>query len=389
MDGQPNEGPQAAGRPPELHGPTDPNDPPLDGKRRLRRGRRVTVDRLREVTWWQALLGLAGTGLLVGGVVLLLGKVAGYAEVVNAIRGADPFWIIVAPVAEAFEVVGYIVAFRVAIAFGGGPVWPYWLATRLVFASLGATRLLAAAGAGGLAVVYWAVRRSGRSRHEAVRRVLTLNVGIFSVFGIVTAAAAAARLLGAAPEVPVAMAWVWLTAVVSCFALGILATTGRARRVLAFVSRHAVGRVVADAIRAIAVLGRMLRELRTSWPFLAGAALYWGADLVGLWAGLRAFDVEISTTALVLAYATGYVSVTLPLPAAGAGSVDAAMTAALVAVGVPLAPALLGVLVYRFCSFVLPTIPGLAALLTLPLTGAELRQLAVGPAASRRPSSLG
>jgi uncharacterized membrane protein YbhN (UPF0104 family) len=127
----------------------------------------------------------------------------------------------------------------------------------------------------------------------------------------------------------------------------------------------------------------MLRELRTTWPFFAGALLYWVADLVGFWAGLRAFDVEIPVTALVLAYATGYVSITLPLPAAGAGSVDAAMTAALVAVGVPLAPALLGVLVYRFCSFVLPTIPGLAALSTLPLLGAELRAVAPQRAGAR------
>ena len=70
----------------------------------------------------------------------------------------------------------------------------------------------------------------------------------------------------------------------------------------------------------------------------------------------------ISTPALILAYATGYVLTRRSLPAGGAGVVDVLMTFALVWVGVPLAPALLGVITYRVFNFWLPVIPALAAL---------------------------
>ena len=93
-----------------------------------------------------------------------------------------------------------------------------------------------------------------------------------------------------------------------------------------------------------------------------GSAVYWAGDILCLWAALRAFDVRLGVPALVLAFATGYVATALPLPAGGAGGVDAAMTYALTLVGVPLAPALLGTFTYRFFNFWLPLIPALAVL---------------------------
>ena len=65
---------------------------------------------------------------------------------------------------------------------------------------------------------------------------------------------------------------------------------------------------------------------------------------------------------MILAYATGYVATRRSLPAGGAGLVEVMMTFALVWVGMPLAPALLGVVTYRAFSFWLPVIPALAAL---------------------------
>ena len=93
-----------------------------------------------------------------------------------------------------------------------------------------------------------------------------------------------------------------------------------------------------------------------------------------LWAGLRAFDVRIAIPELVLAYATGYLANMLPLPTGGIGGVDAATTFALTALGVPLAPALLGVFAYRFFSFLLPTVPAVLTLPALPRAGRELRE---------------
>jgi uncharacterized membrane protein YbhN (UPF0104 family) len=87
--------------------------------------------------------------------------------------------------------------------------------------------------------------------------------------------------------------------------------------------------------------------------------------MICLWGGLNAFGYNIGVTDLVLGFATGYAATMLPLPAGGAGSVDAAMTFALHLVGVPLAPALLGVVAYRLFTFWLPLIPALVAGVTV------------------------
>jgi uncharacterized protein (TIRG00374 family) len=87
---------------------------------------------------------------------------------------------------------------------------------------------------------------------------------------------------------------------------------------------------------------------------VGGGLLYWGAELLVLWAALRAFGITLGPAALVVGYATGYVSTMLPLPAGGVGGVDAASTYALTLVGVPLGPALLAVVVQRLFSYWLP-----------------------------------
>jgi uncharacterized membrane protein YbhN (UPF0104 family) len=58
------------------------------------------------------------------------------------------------------------------------------------------------------------------------------------------------------------------------------------------------------------------------------------------------------------------------------------MTYALTAVGIPLAPALVAVAVYRLFSFWLLTIPALAALALLPRAGRRLERAAALSGAS-------
>ena len=113
---------------------------------------------------------------------------------------------------------------------------------------------------------------------------------------------------------------------------------------------------------------------------LAASGAYWAGDVVCLWAALESVGVSLPLAELVLAYATGYAAMILPLPLAGVGGVDAAMTFALTAVGVPLAPALVGVAVYRLFGFWVPTIPALAALVLLPRAGRGLERAALAGA---------
>ena len=118
---------------------------------------------------------------------------------------------------------------------------------------------------------------------------------------------------------------------------------------------------------------------RAGWPLVFSSALYWVGNLLCLWASLRSVGETLPLPELVLAFAIGQAAMILPLPLGGVGGVDAAMTYALTAVGVPLALALVAVGVYRLFAFWAPTIPALAALALVPRAGTRLGLLGTDP----------
>jgi uncharacterized protein (TIRG00374 family) len=121
------------------------------------------------------------------------------------------------------------------------------------------------------------------------------------------------------------------------------------------------------------VLVRHLLVHARRYPLaLLGFPVFWAGDVLTLYAGLRAFDVHVGLTALVLAYTTAYVVTSLPLPAGGAGGVEAGLAFSLSAVGVALAPALLATLVYRFFTLWLPIAIAALALTQVDDLAAEL-----------------
>jgi uncharacterized membrane protein YbhN (UPF0104 family) len=231
-------------------------------------------------------------------------------------------------------------------------------ALRVVAAGFGI--LVLATGAGALAVDYWALRRAGASRQEALTRVLALNSLEWAVLGVAATVAAAALVSGIDEGAPLGATLPWLVVVPACFAAALWVTAPARRGRLTDVNRGGPMRhAFAVAVGGVVLIRPLLTRPTSA---LLGTIAYWAGDIVCLWAGLRAFGIHIGLAALVLAYATGYVVAALPLPAGGAGGVDAAMTYALTLVGVPLAPALLGTLAYRFFNFWLPVAPAIAAL---------------------------
>jgi uncharacterized membrane protein YbhN (UPF0104 family) len=312
------------------------------------------------------------------GVSVLVGKVAGYAETLDSLVDAKPVWLAVCFASQLVSYWAYVALFRAFAELGGRPRVPGWLATRVVFAALGATRLLAAAGAGGLAVFYWALRQLGLGQHGAVVRVFAINTALYATFGAAAFVAALTLFVGIGEDVPLAMTLSWIAAIGLLAALG-LALTRRDRvdRLLAARAKGGpVRRIAADAVEGARLVRSLAEEPRANRATLLAAPLYWAGDMACLWAGLQAFDVELSPQALVLAYATGFLANMVPLPTGGIGGVDAATTFALTAVGVPLSSALLGVFTYRFFSFLLPTLPAVLAVPALPRVARELRALA-------------
>ena len=311
-------------------------------------------------------------GLAIAGVVLLLGKAAGYAKLLDHLRSADPQWLGVAVAGEALAFAGYVVALRETFRFERGPDLGLRSSAHLVFAGLGAARLLAAGGAGGIAMSYWGLTKAGAGKHEAAARLLAANTLIFGFFGAATWIAALS-LLGETPgRAPLHLVLPWLLAV-PAFLAGVIWFRAPAwHHRLPGRAGHWASTVLVDAAAGFAVVRRLLSAPRTAGVTLSAAALYWAGDALCLWAGLLAFDVRLDPGRLILAYSTGYLFTLLPLPLGGVGGVDAAMAVTVAAVGVPLAAAILGVLAYRVVNFWLPTPLGIVAFTTTERLGRRL-----------------
>ena len=320
-------------------------------------------------------------------VVLAVGKATSYARLADSVRGADWRWVPVCVAGEVLAYAGYILAYRDVARVDGGPRLGYGLITRVVATSFGAFVLSSAAGP---AVDFWALRRAGAGRNEAVVRVLAMNALKFGVLGAAAALAALGLLLGVGDGAPLAITVPWIAVVSVCVALAAwLSGPGfgsrfAARptdhdhaqcglRVFEHCVRYLAREGLYDAVRGVIYVRHVLAQPLRYPAGVVGYPLYWAGDVLCLWGGLRAFGGHIGLAALVLAYATGYAITILPLPAGGTGGVEAATTYALHLLGVPLAPALLGVVLYRLVNFWLPILPAVAVLPRLRRLEAQLR----------------
>ncbi|HWQ24994.1 MAG TPA: lysylphosphatidylglycerol synthase domain-containing protein [Gaiellaceae bacterium] len=328
---------------------------------------------------WQLAAGLAAAALLVAGVVALIAHAAGFAEVRSAVEEADTLWLLVCLAAQAVALAGYAQVFREAFRWQGGPEPGFRLSVHIMLASVGATRVVAAGGAGALAATYWCFRRARFPRREALVRVLGFNTLYYVPFAAGTWLAALVASVGVWGEAPLGLTGPWLGVVPACVAAAAFVTqparVGRLTRPGGSVLRRGLALGIAGTawVREVA----LRREGRRS---LIAAGLFWGGNVVSLWAALESVGEQLPLPELVLAFATGQAAMLLPLPLGGVGGVDAALTYSLTAVGVPLAPALVGVSVYRLFAFWAPTPPALAALVLLPRAGRELERVALEPA---------
>jgi uncharacterized membrane protein YbhN (UPF0104 family) len=310
------------------------------------------------------LLVLGVAAALVVGAGLAIGKAADYARLLRDLRGAELWWLGLCLLGEMCAYAGYLVIYRETARVDGGPRFSFPDALRIVAAGFGA--LVVATGAGTLAVDYWALRRAGA--RNALARVIALNTLEWAVLCAATVAAAVV-LLG---EVALGALLPWLVVVPACFLAAFWVTSARRYERLAGLEGGRVRVLLAACVQGVRLV--RLLPLRA----YAAAGLYWAGDLLCLWAGLRAFGVQLGVASLVLAYATGYLVAALPLPVGGAGGVDAAMTYALTLVGVPLAPALLGTFAFRLFNFWLPVVPALAVLPTVGRMGRPTHATQVG-----------
>jgi uncharacterized protein (TIRG00374 family) len=299
-------------------------------------------------------------------------QLAGIHATLHRLRNGDPLWLIAGLALEGISLGGYIILFRGVFSCEGVQIG--WRASyEITLAGTVATKLLAAAGAGGLALTAWALRASGLSARTIAKRLVAFDVILYAVYMaslIVVGVGLWAGVFGRQEPWTLTLLPAGLAAVAVAIALSALLLPDDVERRLTELagSSHHAKRLLSR----LATVPRALHDgmqiavemVRSRNPALIGALVYWGFDIAVLWIGFRAFGSPPSVAVIVMAYFVGTLANLLPLPG-GVGGVEGGMIGALLAFGSSGSAAVLAVLTYRAISFWLPVLPGSVAYLQL------------------------
>ncbi len=309
---------------------------------------------------------------------VVLPQIGGLNKTWQRLDEGDGNWLFLAALLEVGSYAGYILLLRVVVPSNKGRFT--WSVSYLVtMAGVAATRLFAAAGAGGIALTFWAIRRTGVRRREVAVRLTAFMVCLYSVFMVSVLVAGIGLSTGVfegpAPIGLTVVPAVLAATVIVIFLLFALVPGDSERRLRVWSQGRgevaSVAGKLAVAPAAIAAGTRVaLRLLRERHPGMLGAVAWWYFDIAVLWACLRAFGGEPAVVTIVMAYFVGQLGNLLPLPG-GIGGVEGAMVGALAAFGVDASLALVAVLSYRAFSFWLPTVPGAIAFVQLRRRSAQ------------------
>ena len=330
----------------------------------------------------RAVAAVIGVAAIVGFVHFVVPQLSALGPTVHRLRGADTRWLGAGVVFEALSLGGYIALFRAVFSCHGARIG--WKASyQITMAGVVATKLFAAAGAGGLALTVWALRAAGLDARSVARRILTFEFFLYGVYaGTLVVVAIGLRtglFAGSAPwTLTVAPAVLGATAIVALLTVRALPEDfARRRRPLAAARGQRLLLRFASAPSAVRdALGIALSLIKERKPGLIGAIAYWGFDIATLWACFHAFGQPPPVAVIVVAYFVGALANALPLPG-GLGGVEGGTIGAFLAFGTPASLTILAVVAYRLISFWLPTLPGAAAYLQLRRTVGRWRHGAV------------
>ncbi len=340
---------------------------------------RVLLTRRQIITF--ALFVVSGLAFL----YLVLPKLAGAGTTVDRLERGESWWVAAGIALELLSFAGYIVLFRAVFVSRdcGGHDRIDWRASyEITMAGLAATRLFATAGAGGVALTAWAVRRSGMEPRMVASRMVAFLVLLYVIYAgavIVCGIGLAVGLFpgGGSVAITVVPALVALVLLTGAGAMALLpgdlerrlqrSASGSGR------SAHFVARAVTAPALAASGVRTALELIRERDIGLLGAVAWWGFDISVLWAMFHAFGSPPPFAVIVMSYFLGMLGNLLPLPG-GFGGVEGGMIGAFAAFGVNVELAVLAVLSYRAISFWLPTLPGAIAYFQLRKTVARWRE---------------
>jgi uncharacterized membrane protein YbhN (UPF0104 family) len=243
-------------------------------------------------------------------------------------------------------------------------------------AGLAATLLFSAAGAGGIVLTFWALRKAGMRRRDVARRMvafLTLHYAFYPIALIVFGVLLRTGVLPGKHSVeltvvPAAVAGLLLL-------LGLLLAlipSDLGRRVASHARGERAQTIAASVAKVPAIAAEGFRFALSLFAHpsrgglaVIGAAGFWAANIGVLWASFQAFGVEVPLAVVVQGFFLGMVANLFPLAPAGVGAVDAGMIGAFVLFGIPEETVFPAILVYRLVAFWMPIPPGIVAFFQL------------------------
>jgi putative heme transporter len=316
--------------------------------------------------------------VLLIGIYFLFPKLVGLGDALSKLHEADPIWI---GVAIGFCIASfgtYIALFKAVV---GGETLPLaWKETyEINMASLAATRLFSAGGAGGIALTYWALRKAGMVRRDVGRRMvafLALQYAFYPIALILFGILLRTGVMNGDHSVeltviPAAVAGLLLV-------LGVLIALippDLEKRIELFAEAHGgerAGSIAAGIAKVPEIVGEGFRFALGLFAHpskgglaVIGAAGYWATSIGVLWASFHAFGVHVPLAVVVQGFFLGMVANLFPLAPAGVGAVDAGMIGAFVLFGLPEDTVFPAILIYRLVAFWLPIPFGVVAFFQL------------------------
>ena len=272
----------------------------------------------RQPSFWRrhkaAVSGVIAAVVAAGFVYYVVPRLVGLGPTLRLLRRGDVWWLALGVVLEALSYAGSIVLFHgVFGARDNGIGWSG--SSQITLAGAAATKVAAAAGAGGIALTAWALHAYGLSGAQVADGMVCFEILTYGVYMAAIAIAGFGLYLGLfSGSAPVGMTLipaVFATAVI-VIVLSMLFVDEPVERFLRRraerSSGHAAGRwrriaTVPRSIHAglLAAIDLVKRRDRS----IVGALAGWGFDIGVLWAAFHAFGHSPPGAVLVMSYYVG------------------------------------------------------------------------------------